>query len=229
MVAARVAGRPLEHIVGWAEFADLRIAVAPGVFVPRQRTRWLAMLALGAARAALARRPAGPVTAVELCCGAGAVAAVLADRLGDQLLRLAAADIDPAAVRCARANLPGSARVGCGDLYSAVPIELRGAVDVLIANAPYVPTAAIALMPPEARLHEPRIALDGGPDGLAVQRRVIAEAPRWLGPGGVLLIETSQRQAPSTAAAMSAVGLRTWVRRSEDHDGTVVAGRRGRG
>jgi len=234
MLAERVAGRPLEHIVGWVEFAGLRIGVADGVFVPRQRTGWLAELAMEMAEEALGRRARGPaarddaaarVVAVELCCGAGAVAAVLADRLGDRVA-LHAADIDPAAARCARANLPPSASVGCGDLYDPLPAGLLGRVDVLIANAPYVPTEAIALMPPEARLHEARAALDGGPDGLDVQRRVIAAAPRWLGATGVLLIETSEAQAPMTAGAMAAAGLDARIRRSEDLDGTVVIGRR---
>jgi release factor glutamine methyltransferase len=96
----------------------------------------------------------------------------------------------------------------------------------VVANAPYVPTGAIALMPPEARDHEPRVALDGGTDGLDVQRRVAAAAPRWLAPGGSLLIETSERQAPLTAAAVAASGLVPRVERSEELDGTAVVGSR---
>jgi release factor glutamine methyltransferase len=89
-----------------------------------------------------------------------------------------------------------------------------------------VPTGAIATMPPEARDHEARAALDGGADGLDVQRRVAAAAPRWLAPGGALLIETSERQAPGTAAAVTAAGLEARVARSEELDGTVVVGTR---
>ena len=113
-----------------------------------------------------------------------------------------------------------------GDLDAPLPAELRGRVDVVVANAPYVPTEAIALMPPEARDHEARVALDGGADGLDVQRRVAAAAPRWLAGGGHLLIETSEAQAPATAAAMTAAGLSARVARDEDLDATVVVGTR---
>jgi release factor glutamine methyltransferase len=96
----------------------------------------------------------------------------------------------------------------------------------MAANAPYVPSEEIALMPPEARVHEPLSALDGGRDGLDIQRRVAAEAGEWLAPGGWLLIETSKHQSPYTAALVSAAGLDTYVRRDAEIGGTVVVGRR---
>jgi len=105
---------------------------------------------------------------------------------------LYAADIDPVAVACARRNVP---RVYEGDLFDALPVSLQGKVSVVMANVPYVPTSAISLMPPEARLYEPRVALDGGPDGLTVARRVLAGAASWLAPGGVVLFEASEAQA----------------------------------
>ena len=217
LVDRRVAGLPLEQVLGWAEFCGLRIVVEPGVFVPRRRTGLLV-------RQAAALAPPHPVV-VDLCCGTGAVGAVLAATLAD--VELYAADIDPAAVRCARRNIPpGVGRVLEGDLDAPLPSFLLGRVDVLVANAPYVPTDAIATMPPEARDHEARVALDGGADGLDVQRRVAAAAPRWLAAGGSLLIETSERQAPATAAAMTAAGLVTRVARSAELDGTVVIGTR---
>jgi release factor glutamine methyltransferase len=134
------------------------------------------------------------------------------------------------AAATARRNLPSApshigARVHEGDLYDPLPSGLRGRIDVLVANAPYVPTAAIPLMPPEAREHEPLLALDGGADGLDVQRRVIAEAPGWLAPGGWLLIETSEEQSPRTAALFEAAGFTTRVSRDDDLDATVVVGR----
>ena len=94
-----------------------------------------------------------------------------------------------------------------------------------MVNAPYVPTAEIGFMPPEARLHEPAVALDGGPDGVGIHRRVAAGAPGWLAPGGSLLIETSERQAPLTRAAMVAAGLATTMANDDDLDATVVIGR----
>jgi release factor glutamine methyltransferase len=210
MVAERIAGRPLEYIVGWVEFCGLRLSVADGVFVPRRRTQALAGLAAAAVDAVPGHR-----VAVDLCCGAGAVAGVIAARCPDAEVH--AADLDPAAVACARRNLGTRGTVHRGDLFAALPPALRGRVDVLAANAPYVPSEAIALMPPEAREHEPRLALDGGPDGLAVQRRVIAGAAHWLAPGGTLLIETGPDQAAGTVAAMRAAGL-TAARTVRDTD-----------
>jgi release factor glutamine methyltransferase len=216
MVRRRAAGDPLEHIVGWSEFAGLRIAVGPGVFVPRRRTELLA------AEAAARCRPGSVV--VELCCGAGAVAAVLAAAVAD--LELYAADIDPAAVGYARRNLGAARAVLVGDLFDALPVSLRGRLDVVVANAPYVPTDAIAMMPPEARDHEPLVALDGGSDGLDIHRRIAVATPDWLAPGGCLLIETGEGQAPIATALFAGCGLAARVVRSDELAATVVIGTR---
>jgi release factor glutamine methyltransferase len=212
MVERRAAGLPLEQVLGWAEFCGLRIAVEPGVFVPRRRTEFLVQ------HAARLARPGAVV--VDLCCGAGAIGAALAAAV-DQA-EVHAADIDPAAVRCARRNVPGS--VYQGDLYQPLPARLRGRVAILTANVPYVPTAEIGFLPPEARAHEPRVALDGGQDGLDVLRRVAAGAPDWLAPGGHLLIETSERQAPLARAAFAASGLTSRIAVSADLDVAVAIG-----
>ena len=214
LVTERVTGVPLEQVLGWAEFCGLRIVVAPTVSVPRRRTELLV-------RVALEHLAPGDV-AVDLGCGTGAIAAALL--AGEASLEVHAADVDPAAVACARRNLPPE-RVHEGDLYDALPAGLRGRVAVLAANAPYVPTDEIVTMPPEARDHEPRVALDGGPDGLDVQRRVIAEALGWLTPGGVVLVETGRAQAPATTAAMRAAGLDAAARHDPEIDATVVVGR----
>jgi release factor glutamine methyltransferase len=216
MVDRRVAGLPLEHILGWAEFYGLRIIVDAGVFVPRRRTEFLARQAI-----ALACQSASPVV-VDLCCGSGAVGAALVKTL--DRVELYAADIDPAAVRCARRNIAADGHVFEGDLYEPLPATLRGRVDILVANAPYVPTEAIGMMPPEARLHEARVALDGGADGLDLQRRVAASAPLWLAPGGHLLVETSERQAPQTVEIFARSGLIPRVASSDELDATVVIG-----
>lgn len=215
MIAQRVEGFPLEHVLGWAEFHGLHIAMEPGVFVPRRRTEYLAQ------QGSRFARPGSVV--VDLCCGSGAVGAALAAAVPG--IELHAADLDPAAVRCARRNVDAAGgQVHEGDLYAALPPALRGGVELLLVNAPYVPTADIETMPQEARLHESRTALDGGVDGLAVQRRTVAEAPLWLAPGGRLLIETSARQAPLTAALFEAAGLSSRVLHSEELDATVVLG-----
>src|SRR5207245_8207196 len=126
----------------------------------------------------------------------------------------------------ARQNVRGPrGHVYQGDVYEPLPAGLRGRVGVLVANVPYVPTAEIGFLPPEARVHEPRAALDGGPDGLDMLRRVAAGAPGWLTPDGHLLIETSERQAPSAEAAFAASGLATRVVGSEELNATVVIGR----
>ncbi|MEV6979630.1 putative protein N(5)-glutamine methyltransferase [Kitasatospora sp. NPDC093806] len=218
MVRDRAAGRPLEHVAGWAEFAGLRIAVDPGVFVPRRRSEHLVRTA-----AALAGEGA---LVVDLCCGSGALGAGLAAAAAHPV-RLYAADLDPAAVRCARRNLAATgAEVFQGDLFDALPADLRGRVDVLLANVPYVPTADIAFLPAEARLHEARPALDGGADGLDVLRRVAAEAPHWLAPGGALLFETSDQQAATALAVVTAAGLTAALGYDDDLDATVVTATR---
>ncbi|WP_326952621.1 putative protein N(5)-glutamine methyltransferase [Amycolatopsis sp. NBC_01286] len=212
LVERRVAGLPLEHLLGWAEFHGLRITVAPGVFVPRHRTEFLVDVAVSLA-------PPDPVV-LDLCCGSGALGTAFASLVTPGELH--AADVEPAAVECARVNVPGA--VYLGDLYDALPDSLRGRVDVLLANVPYVPSDAVATMPPEARLHEPLTALDGGADGLDLARRVAAGAPGWLAPGGVLLIESSERQAPVAGEIFAAAGLSPRVHNSAELGATVVSG-----
>jgi release factor glutamine methyltransferase len=212
MVARRVAGEPLEYVLGWVEFRGLRIHVEPGVFVPRQRTSLLVSVAAAAAGVS-------PVV-VDLCCGSGALGAAVAAEVPG--VSLYASDLDPVAVRCARRNVPGD--VYQGDLFAALPSSLRGRVDLLLANVPYVPSGAIASMPPEARDHEALMALDGGADGLDVFRRVVAEAPAWLAPGGSLFVETSERQAPVAVAVLEAAGLTARVESDDEIGGTVVVG-----
>ncbi|RNL61384.1 putative protein N(5)-glutamine methyltransferase [Nocardioides marmoriginsengisoli] len=214
LVARRVAGEPLEWILGWASFADeaghgVRVVVRPGVFVPRGRTIELALAA------ADALPPDGVL--VELCCGSGAISAFLHQLAPGAHFH--AADIDPLAVACARENLP-FAEVVEGDLFAPLPSSLRGAVDVVVANTPYVPSDQVTLMPPEARDHEPLHTLDGGLDGLHLLRRIAAEAGAWLRPGGTVLIEISETQYDVAAAAFEAAGLVTSAR--IDPDGTTV-------
>jgi release factor glutamine methyltransferase len=220
LVDRRASGEPLEHVLGWAEFGGLRIAVDPGVFVPRRRTEFLAGQAVALAR------PGAVV--VDLCCGSGALGAVLAAAV--DRAEVHAADIDPAAVRCARRNLaPAGGRVYQGDLFGPLPAGLRGGVGILLANVPYVPTSEVGLLPPEAREHEARVALDGGPDGLGVLRRVVSGAPEWLAPGGHLLSEISERQVAAATGAATRAGLTARVARSEEYGATVLIATHGSG
>jgi release factor glutamine methyltransferase len=210
--ARRMAGEPLEYVVGWAAFDGMRIAVDPGVFVPRRRSELVVDVA--------AREPADLV--VDLCCGAAAFGAALARRL--PTAEIHAADADPTAVACARRNLPPE-RVHEGDLYAALPGDLRGRVDLIVANAPYVPTSSIVTMPRDARDHEHLIALDGGADGLDVLRRVVAEAPAWLRPGGRLVVEAGRDQAELAAGLVRAAGMSAAVETDDELGGIVVVGR----
>jgi release factor glutamine methyltransferase len=185
------------------------------VFVPRRRSELLVRHALRSARQG--------ATVVDLCCGSAAVGVAIA--LAIPAARLHAADLDAAAVACARRNV---ARVGGhvhhGDLFDPLPRNLRHHVDILVVNAPYVPTSELAFMPREARCHEPAAALDGGADGLDLQRRITARAATWLAPGGQLLIETSRHLSHGTVAAFHAAGLTATTISDPDLDATIVVG-----
>jgi release factor glutamine methyltransferase len=219
MVERRTLGEPLEQVVGHADFGGVRVRLRPGVFVPRVRSELLVRLAIAEAGATA---EAGPGTVVvDLCCGSGALGlAVRHQRPG---IDLHAADLDPVAVACARDNL--HTQVYPGDLFEALPTSLRGRIGVLLANVPYVATRHIPLLPAEARDHEPHSALDGGPDGLDILRRVVADAPQWLAPGGVLLSEITETQAEAATRAVRAAGLDADVIDDEDLEAHVVRGR----
>lgn len=217
MVARRIAGEPLEQVLGWAEFCGLRVSVEPGVFVPRRRTELLV-------REATKVLEEGMVV-LDLCCGAGGVGVALASAVSG--IDLHAVDIDPVSVGCAHSNLASIGHVYEGDLFEPLPRTLRGRFDVVVANAPYVPTDAIRLLPPEARLHEPLVALDGGIDGSDIQRRVVAEVRTWLAASGAVFIETSEAQAWVLAEDMERRGLQARVTSSDELGATVVAGLRG--
>ncbi|MBG6225283.1 release factor glutamine methyltransferase [Arthrobacter sp. CAN_A2] len=215
MLERRMAGHPLEHILGWVEFCGLKLDVGPGVFIPRQRSallvRWAAELTLPGA------------TVLDLCCGCGALAAALADAVED--LRLHASDISGAAVGFARRNL-ARVQAECyeGDLFDPLPTALRGTIDTILCNTPYVPAHRLRLLPYEARVHEPRSSLDGGPDGLDIQRRVARDARDWMVPGGHLLFEVAEDQEVQCVRLLEDAGFRSWSRSLDEIGTTVVVG-----
>ncbi|WP_279396602.1 putative protein N(5)-glutamine methyltransferase [Curtobacterium sp. VKM Ac-2922] len=212
LVQRRLRGEPLEVVLGWAAFDGHRIRVTPGVFVPRTRTT----VVVDQAARLLHRYD----RVVDLCCGAGAIAVALLERVG--ALDLVASDIDPDAVAVAAENVGDRGIVVAGDLFAPLPARFRGAVDVIAVNAPYVPTDAVATMPSEARDHEHRVALDGGDDGLDLHRRIALGAEEWLRPGGSVVIEVSAVQADASAAAFRAAGFRTRTEHDDAVDGTCV-------
>ena len=211
-VARRRSGEPLEVLLGWAVFRGLRVGVAPGVFIPRRRTEQLV-------DAALELLPARGVAA-DLCTGSGAVALALSHERPE--VELLAADLDPAAVRCAAANLGARVTVLLSDLFDALPQRLRGRLDLVSANVPYVPSGDLGLLPVDARDHEPALAHDGGADGLGVLRRLSSQAARWLRRGGHLVVEVAAHQEAAARHAFDADGL--VPSRLRMRDGTVVLG-----
>lgn len=190
LIARRIAGERLEHVLGWAEFGGLRIEVDPGVFIPRPQTEALADYAASLR----------PAVAVDLFTGSGAIACVIKAR--NPGARVVAGELDPASLACARRNGERfGVEVVVSDVDDGLPVELEGRVDVLTANVPYVPTPELAFVPHDG---EPDAALDGGDDGMRWLRRVAAVAPRWLRPGGVLLSELAEgSQAPELARFVS--------------------------
>ncbi len=199
--------------MGWADFAGLRVPVAPGVFVPRRRTELVARIAHRLAPAS--------GTVVDLCCGSGAIAIALATWRHD--LTVIAADIDPLVVALARQALePLGAMAVVSDMGAGLPDELTGRVDVVASCPPYVPSRQIALMPHEAREWEPRKALDGGKDGTRMQARVFAAAKALLAPGGTCVLETSEHLADATVAAATHAGFAASVEEDEALSGVAV-------
>jgi release factor glutamine methyltransferase len=183
---SRRAGRePLQYILGTQAFRDLVLRVGPDVLVPRPETEQLVSWALELLPAA-----GHPALVIDVGTGSGCIACALASERPD--LRVVAVDVCPAAVTLARENvaalgLADRVRIEPGDLFSGLaPVR----ADLIVANPPYVPTDVIDTLAPEVSDHEPRLALDGGLDGLDVMRRLVSEAPRWLRPGAPLLLET---------------------------------------
>lgn len=247
LVARRVAGEPLEQIVGWVDFAGLRLSVQPGVFVPRQRTALLATHAVSATRRMMNSQGNGTeadVAAVrpivlEAFCGVGPVASVVAARVPGVDIHLG--DAQAEAVRCAVENVDRCVQTGDSaqaaesgatvaghvlDCLLGLPASLRQSISVLAAVPPYVPETAADFLPHEALDFEPSTALFGGADGLDLVRRLITESLDWLAPAGVLLIEIGRGQVAAATTFAAERGLETRSHLGEDDHTVVVELRR---
>jgi release factor glutamine methyltransferase len=207
LVARRVRGEPLAWLTGSVRFCDQTVLVDSGVYVPRWQSEPLARRAAAAL--------AGNGVAVDLCTGAGAIAMVL--QAAKPGARVIGTDLDPVALTCAGRN---GVEVFEGDLTAAIPFSLRGRVDVLTAVCPYVPTAALALLPRDVLAYEPRLALDGGPAGTALLERTAHESTAYLRNGGRLLLELGGEEAEVLRPILQALGYRE-ITLHTDEDGDV--------
>lgn len=216
LVSRRTEGEPLAWLTGAITFCGLTLSVAPGVYVPRWQTEPLARRAAG-------HLPPGGV-AVDLCTGAGAIAAVLA--AVQPAARVIATEIDETAARCARSN---GIEVLEGFLDDPLPLALEHRVDVLSAVVPYVPTGSLRLLPRDVQTFEPRLALDGGPDGTDLVAAVARRSVRWLRPGGWLLVELGGDQAEPMERMLGELGFEgAEVLADEEGDPRAICARLGR-
>jgi release factor glutamine methyltransferase len=207
-VARRAAREPLQHLTGRAWFRHVELAVGPGVFVPRPETELLAGWAVESA----ARLDAPLV--VDLCTGSGAIAKAVAHEVPQA--RVHAVELDEPAYRWAQRNLAGTGvDLRQGDFGTAFD-DLSGTVDVVVCNPPYVPLEAWESVAPEARDHDPHLALFSGADGLDAIRVLAVRAAVLLRPGGVLGVEHADVQGEAVPAVLTTTGRWTEVRDHRD-------------
>jgi release factor glutamine methyltransferase len=194
LLDARKRGVPLAWLTGSVSFCGIRLFVDRGVYVPRWQTEPLAM------RAASLFAPRG--LAVDLCTGAGPIAAVLMK--AEPSARVVATELDARAAQCARRN---GVEVLEGFLDDPLPNEFKHRVDVLTAVVPYVPTESIHLLPRDVQVFEPLMALDGGPSGTKFLAELVRRSVIWLRPGGWLLLEMGVDQVETISEALTDVGF----------------------
>ena len=206
LVARRADHEPLQHLLGYEDFCGLRLRVTPDVLIPRPETEGLVEWALELLNASSSN---GSPLLADIGTGSGAIACALAAACPDA--RVVATDVSPAALAVAEGNvralgLGGRVRVIAGDLLEPLAAE-PAALNMIVANAPYLPSGILPSLPREVFAFEPRQALDGGPDGMEVIRRLLTAAPAALRPGGRLVLEIGEEQAAPLAAVMTAAGF----------------------
>lgn len=210
---------PLQHLVGSVSFLGLELAVNGDVLVPRPETETLAQLAQAKLDTALAAgsTTSGPVRCLDFGTGSGCLILSLATHLQSRptdaapSVELHALDRSPAALVVARqntskANSPVPLQFHEGDGFAALPAGLK--FDLVVSNPPYIPTAEVETLDPEVRDHDPRLALDGGADGLDFYRRLAVEGPTWQTADGWMLLELGDGQAESVSRLFADAGWR---------------------
>ena len=200
---------PLQHLTGVAHFRNLELQVGPGVFVPRPETEGVAQVAIDALKAAVAAAPGRTVIGVDLATGSGAIALAMATEV--QQAQVYAVELSEDALAWTRKNfaacsegLPHVPVVRQGDLADAFA-DLNGRVNVLISNPPYIPNEMIPIYP-EVHLHDPKLALYGGTDGLDLVRKVSQTGLRLVVPGGTLVVEHADIQSQAVVQLLLADG-----------------------
>jgi len=219
LIERRASGEPLAYIVGERAFFDRMFSVTPDVLIPRPETEHLIELALDWARARLRDRPAEPLRIADVGAGSGAIAVTLAANLpGVEVwaIDVSAAALDVARQNAARSGVGGRVRLVRGDLLVPL-IDIGTQVDLIVANLPYIPTAELDHLP--AAQHEPRLALDGGPDGLVLIARLLDQSPRVLAAGGLILLEIGADQGTAVCEAALQVFPGSAVSVSHDYAG----------
>jgi release factor glutamine methyltransferase len=213
MVGRRAAGEPLQYVIGSWGFRGLDLFVDRRVLIPRPETEQVVQHALGELDRRTAEGDAGrrPVV-IDLGTGSGAIAlAVAAERPGTEVW---ATDVSADALEVASANLAGlggraatTVRLAQGSWWGALPTGLRGRVDVVVSNPPYIASGEMKTLPPEVAGWEPRQALEAGPSGLEAIGLIIDGAPRWLTTGGAVVVEIAPHQADAASAAAARAGF----------------------
>lgn len=223
LVRRRAEGAPVAHLVGRKEFYSLRFDVSPAVLIPRPESEFVVMEAIEALKTLKEPR------LVDVGTGSGCLAIACAFKLPDA--RVAAVDLSPAALDVARQNarrhnLTDRVEFLEGDLLA--PLAGAPPFDAIVSNPPYIPTADVANLEPGVRDHEPTLALDGGPDGLDVVRRLIQQAAPMLKPGGRLILEIGAAQETPVRELIAEAGvweLRPTVRDLQGHPRVIHATR----
>jgi release factor glutamine methyltransferase len=224
LIRRRLSGMPLAHLTERQRFADMEMLAGPGALVPRKETELLARAAVDIARQQAGNQ--GSVRVLDVCTGSGNVALTVAYHV--PAARVFAADLSEDAVALARRNaahlkLQARTDFRSGDLLAPFDTsEFHGSIDLLTCNPPYISSAKVELMPGEIARHEPHLAFDGGPFGVAILMRLLQDAPRFLKPGGWLGFEVGLGQGPAMAKRLDKAGCAE-VRTLTDGAGSIRA------
>jgi release factor glutamine methyltransferase len=204
MLERRLAGEPLQYVLGRWGFRDLDLLVDRRVLIPRPETEVVAEVALAEARRILGGGGGlDTINITDLGTGSGALALTLANEVPEA--RVWATDVSPGVLDVASANLAGlgfpstRVRLAQGVWFEALPAELQGHLHLIVSNPPYVSEAEFDALPPEVRDHEPRGALVAGPTGREALEHLVDHAPAWLVPGGAIVLELAPHQAGAMA------------------------------